>query len=84
MRVAPRDRQDVLLRRPLQLLYPLEIHEAEVTEPSVEDAPASTPNVHASSQVEERDVPTPKRRPVRAAAKRAEAKRKEWIQELLD
>ena len=65
MRVAPRDRQDVLLRRPLQLLYPLEIHEAEV----MEDATASTPNVRVSTQVEERDVPTPKRRPVRAAAK---------------
>ena len=40
VRVATRDRQHVLLKRPLQLLYPLEIQEAE---------PTSEPAVHTST-----------------------------------
>ena len=41
VRVAARDCQHVLLRRPLQLLYQLQIHEAKMPETGSEDAPAS-------------------------------------------
>ena len=55
VRVASRDCQHVLLRKPLQLLYPLEIHEAEMLEIGSEDAPASVPDVRISAPVEEPD-----------------------------
>ena len=51
VRVASRDRQHVLLRRPLQLLYPLEIHEAELPEAGSEDAPASFSDVRILAPV---------------------------------
>ena len=87
MRVASRDRQHVLLRRPLQLLYPLEIHETEIPETGSEDAPASISDVRISVPVEEHDAPTPKepeRRPMHATAKRANVKIRAWTQELQD
>ena len=58
VRVATRDRQHVLLRRPLQLLYPLEICEAEMPEPNPKVAPTSNPDGHISASVEEHDAPT--------------------------
>ena len=57
VRVASRDHQHVLLRRPLQLLYPLEIHEAEKPEPGSEDGPTSIQDVHISAPVEEHECP---------------------------
>ena len=87
MRVASRDRQHVLLRRPLQLLYPLEIHEAETPEAGSEGAPASISDVCISAPVEKRDAPTPKepkRHPMRATAKRANEKIRAWTRELQD
>ena len=53
MRVASRNLQHVLLRRPLQLLYPLEFHENETPETESEDARASIPDVCISAPVEE-------------------------------
>ena len=87
VRVATRDRQHILLRRPLQLLYPLEICGTEPLEPGSGDMPASTSDDLTSSPVEEDNVPAlkePERRPMRAAAKRANEKRRAWIQELHD
>ena len=87
VRVASRDRQHILLRRPLQLLYPLEIHEAETLEAGSGDTPISIPDVDISTPVEESDVPTlkePERRPMRGAAKRANEKMRAWTQELQD
>ena len=87
MRVASRDRQYVLLRRPLQLLHPLEIHEAEMPEAGSEDASASISDVHISAPVEERDASTlkePERCPMCATAKRANEKIWAWTQELQD
>ena len=83
MRVASRDCQHVQLRRSLQLLYPLEIHEAEAPETSCEYAPGSILDVRLSAPVEEHDTP-PERRPIRATAKRANEKLRAWTQELLD
>ena len=71
----------------LQLLYPLEIHEAETPEAGSEDAPASISDVRISAPVEKRDAPTPRepeRRPMRATAKRANEKIRAWTQELQD
>ena len=85
--LATRDRQHVLLRRPLQLLYPLEIHEAETPETSSEDAPASISDVRISAPVDEHGAPTPKepeRRPMRATAKRANEKIRAWTRDLQD
>ena len=45
VRVASRDSQCILLRRSLQLLYPLEIHEAKTPDAGSEDAPASISDV---------------------------------------
>ena len=87
VRVASRDRQHILLRRPLQLLYPLEIHEAETLEASSGDTPISIPDVDISTPVEESDVPTlkePERCPMRGAAKRANEKMRARTQELQD
>ena len=74
VRVATRDRQHTLLKRPIQLLYPLEIGGSE----SSGDTTGSTGD--------SRTLETPERdaRPVRAAARRANEQRKVWIQELLD
>ena len=60
VRVASRDHQHVLLRRPLQLLYPLEICEADIPEPSSGAAPASSLDVHISDPVGRSDAPTDK------------------------
>ena len=82
VRVASRDRQHVLLRRPLQLLYPLEIHEAKMPET---DSEAELTHRPVSAQVDTCDAPTheePERRPVRVAAKRATEKMRAWAQEL--
>ena len=57
MRVASRNHQHVLLRRPLQLLYPLEFHEDGTPETDSEDARASIPDVCISAPVEEHDCP---------------------------
>ena len=78
MRVASRDCQHVVLRRPLQLLYPLEIREAENSDTGTEDALASAA-IESPVDIEPRDGPVPKepeRRPMRAAAKRANKKGK--------
>ena len=57
MRVASRNLQHVLLRRPLQLLYPLEFHGDETPEAESEDAHASIPDVCISAPVGEHDCP---------------------------
>ena len=58
MKVASRDRQHVYLRRPIQLLYPLEICETEVLGTDSGDSPASSPDAPVSAPVEECDAPT--------------------------
>ena len=74
VRVATRDRQHTLLKRPIQLLYPLEIGGSE----SSGDTTGSTGD-SGTLETPERDA-----QPVRAAARRANEQRKVWIQELLD
>ena len=76
VRVATRDRQHTLLKRPLQLLYPLEIHEPEPPKAPSENVPIVSRDEQTS------DIPMPERCPVRATAKRANEKRRIWIQEL--
>lgn len=85
VRVASGDHQHVLSRRPLQLLYSLEIHDPEMLEPGSRAAPASCPDVHISVPVGKNDAPThkrPKRCQIQVAAKRATEKMMAWAQEL--
>ena len=74
VKLATRDRQHTLLKRPLQLLYPLEVHHDEsLPEPQVVPEPEIVPGM----------IPEPKakKRPTRATAKKARAI---WMQELED
>ena len=83
VRVASRDRQHVVLRRPLQLLYPLEIPGEEYRANTKDATPSAT--VEPSVEVEQRDglaTEAPKRYPVRAAAKKANERVRVWTQEL--
>lgn len=75
VKVVSRDRQQSMLRRPIQLLYPLEIHcesvDTSPTEPTLDPkTPKSQPELSKQA------------RPRRAAAKRADEMRREWIAEL--
>ena len=81
LRVARKGRYSTL-HRPLQLLYPLEIKTSgnpskEVTV-ETQDPPASN-EVKDSKLIASQQ---PSRRPVREAAKKANEKRKIWMQEL--
>ena len=78
VKVASRERQHSILKRPIQLLYPLEIHygstvatpsQASLDPKSIEPSPA------------EDDV-TEQVRPKRAASKKADEVRRQWIAEL--
>ena len=73
VRVVSRDRQHTTLNRPIQLLYPLELHcdssEIETKSDIAEDSSPELP--------EEQELTS---RPRRAAAKRADELRKKWIE----
>lgn len=84
VRVASRDRQHTLLKRPLQLLYPLEICEPETPQLPSEAECEPSPDQPASDPAETLDAPSPARYPTRAAAKKANEKMGVWIQELQD
>ncbi len=74
-KVASRDRQHSMLRRPIQLLYLLEIHSASTeTSPSV-----SLLRPEPTEDLPERVEVNKRARPKRAAAKRADEARREWI-----
>lgn len=78
VRVASRDRQHLYLRRPIQLLYPLEVRckqpssipESQVRIPPEEVIPDGNEQLRPNS------------RPKRTASKRTEELRKIWINEL--
>ena len=74
MRVAARDRQHIFLKRPLRLLYSLEIQATEMLQPNSKEMPTSNHNVHMPAALEDGDVPTLnelERRPTCAAARKA-------------
>eukprot|EP00731_Ephydatia_muelleri_P014947 Em0008g667a len=71
VRVVTRDRQHTLLKRPLQLLYPLEIDRAEPPAVPSKDVSGHDVAVTRVDQNQNIDVPVPKRYPVRAAAEKA-------------
>ena len=82
VRVASRDQQQSILKRFVQLLYPLEIRceSAEIT-PS-ETTPSETPvDPEPCEPLPEDDV-TEQVRPKKAASKKADELRREWIAEL--
>ena len=84
VRVAARDRQHTLLKRPLQLLYPLEVGDPKTIETPPEDKAPSETTPTSSQDCKIPDTPNPIVRPVRATAKRANDRRKAWIRELED
>ena len=85
VRLSSRDRQHIFLKRPLQLLYPLEIRTTEMLEPNSKEMPTSNHNVYMPAAPEDGDVPTlnvPERRPTRAAARKARETIGAWAEEL--
>lgn len=75
VRVARRDRQHLYLKRPIQLLYPLEIH-CQHSDPN----PVSQNFI--SEEYDPEEDTSPRVRLKRAAARKAEELRKVWISEL--
>jgi len=80
VKLASSGRQHSVLRRPIQLLFPLEIHgELPVNEPSSTSNSKSPPTL-------EKPEPNPSgessSRPRRAAAKQADEVRRRWISDL--
>ena len=97
VRVATRDRQHTFLRRPLQQLYPLEIHGAKPLPSSpagdvtasmdvttLEPEPESSAGLSTDLEAApgNPEFATPGRRPVRAATKAGAQKRQVWVQQL--
>ena len=80
VKVASRDRQHSILKRPIQLLYPLEI-QCESTETSCAKTTLD-PESNESSPDGDIATLTEQIRPKRAAAKKADTVRREWIAEL--
>ena len=78
VKIASRDQQHTILKRPIQLLYPLEIHcktTATIPSPAPREPKPREP-LPAEDDVTERV------RPKRAAARKADEVRREWIAEL--
>ena len=84
VRVAGSDRQQSTLKRPIQLLYPLEIHSDISTVTSSEDTPepSSEPESCEQDHSEDADSVHPPTQPKRDAARRATKVTKDWIIEL--
>ena len=86
VRVAASDRQQSTLKRPIQLLYPLEIH-SNISTPTVISSDDTTtlssePNPCEQAHSEEVDSVASSTRPSRGAAQRARRVTRDWITEL--
>ena len=96
LKVAARGEQATTLRRPLQLLYPLEIHcnldkgEQEQAESATQEA--TKPSTDTPAEDHDRDEPTvddshsvsKESSSKRSSALRAQERLKDWTAELLD
>ena len=78
VKVASRDQQHTILKRPVQLLYPLEIH----CESTGMTPPETSLDPEPSELLPDSDIVTERVRPKRAAAEKADEVRREWIAEL--
>lgn len=78
VKIAACGRQHSILRRPIQLLYPLEIH-CESTELASSESPTNTENPESLPEQVDANKQT---RPKRAAANKADEVRREWVAEL--
>ena len=78
VKVASRDRQHLILKRPIQLLYPLEIHckSTDITTSEASLDPEPCESLPKDDEAAERV------RPKRATSKKADEVRREWIAEL--
>ena len=77
-KVASHERQHSILKRPIQLLYPLEIHYG-LTAATPSQAPL---DAKSCEPLPAEDDVTEQVRPKRAASKKADEIRKQWIAEL--
>ena len=77
VRVVSRDRHHTLLKRPVQLLYPLEISQPKHLDNTSEGTTSAHPQPDKTPETRE-----PVKRPVRAAAKKAAERRRVWVKEL--
>lgn len=82
VKVASRDRQHTLLKRPLQLLYPLEVPQLQTVDPAEGQSATFESETSESAPVECDSVEAPQRRPMRAAARRANERVRGCIKEL--
>ena len=82
--MAGSDRQQSTLKRPIQLLYPLEIHSNISTVTSSGDTPEPSSEPESCELVRGEDVDNvnPPTHPKRDAARRARKVTKDWITEL--
>ena len=78
VKVASCDRRYSTFKRPIQLLYPLEIHSEFLNITSSE----ATPNLESSEPPPDGPDVGPQARPKRAAARRSDAVRRDWITQL--
>ena len=86
VRVASRDRQHTVLKRPVQLLYPLEISQSEHLDNTSGGTTSGQPQPDKRPEIcepvtEPLKTREPVRRPVQAAAKKA-VERRVWVKEL--
>ena len=79
IRVKPKSRRSSTLRRPIQLLYPLEIRSRN--EPVALDSHGNSA-VNHPDEVYKQPI-QPRRNPRRLAAVESERRRRAWIQELV-
>ena len=84
VKVAGSNRQQSTLKRPIQLLYPLEIRSDVSTVTSSKDTPEPISELESSPQdrCENAGSVCPPTRPKRVAAQRARRVTKDWISEL--
>ena len=78
VKVASRGQQHTILKRPVQLLYPFEIH-CESTETT---PPETSLDPESSELLPDSDTVTDRVCPKRAAAEKADKIRRDWIAEL--
>lgn len=83
IRVANRDKQHTLLKRAVQLLYPLEISQPEHLDNTSWCTPSAQPQLEETLATREPlKTREPIRCPVWVAAKKAAEKRRMWVEEL--
>ena len=82
VRLAPKDGKQSLLRRPIQRLYPLEVHQVTEEKVLIGNEDTAGPSQEPDADSPKPDGETNRSRPKRAAAQKAEERTRTWIKEL--